>query len=268
MKKLDILVVTGLLACSCNKSSSPDPNPAPDITDSVTSFTIYTPGNPNLNKDTFRFDISNRILSISFLDLGGTPPGQTVDSGSFYFTFGSSAWQPIGYNLIARKSIYINDITEVHTLTYDGENKLVLDSMTSVSAIGYTPKGAHYDYFTNGVAIRTYQQGDADYSRLDSIFIVNGNFSHFSDYYLNGSAWALSYSYGMTINTNYENPYYSENLSKSLGAFMIFTCSIDFLSKNLTYDASLPSFIWTTDIKGRISLGSASNGSYIKYTYK
>jgi hypothetical protein len=257
-----------LLFLGCNKSPSPDPNPAPDITDSVTSSTIYTPGNPTLNKDTFRFDATSRIFSISFQSLNGTAPDQTVDSGSFYFSFSSTSWQPSGYILVGRKSIDINDVTETHQLSYDTENRLILDSMISSSASGYDPKGAHYYYFDNLVVIQTYLQGNTDYSRRDSIVSIEGNFSYFSEYYLNGTDWTRSYSYNMTINKNYKNPYYSASLSKSLGAFLLYTCGIDFLSKNLTNGASLPVFTWTTDSKNRVISGSATDGSYIKYTYK
>ena len=269
MKKLIFLLFSGLLLLCCNKSSSsPDPNPAPDITDSVTSRTIYTPGNPTLNKDSFRFDATNRIFSISFESLNGTSPDQIIDSGSFYFSFSSAAWQPSGYSLIALKSIYTEDVTEIHQLSYDNENRLILDSMISSSATGQVPKGAHYYYSDNLVVIQTYLQGDADYTHRDSIISVDGNFSYFSEYYLSGTEWYRSYSYDMTINKNYKNPYFSANLCKSLGAFLLYTCGVDFLSKNLTNSASLPPFTWSTDSKNRVISGSATDGSYIKYTYK
>jgi len=56
-------------------------------------------------------------------------------------------------------------------------------------------------------------------------------------------------------------------LSENPGAFLLNSCGIDFLSKSLTNNASIPALTWSTDRKIRVHLGTAVSGSYIKYTY-
>jgi hypothetical protein len=262
-KRTVLLFLSVMAFYSCTKTTDPVPN----TTSRVTSYKIYNAFTNTLGQDTFRYDQSNNVGSISYKGTNDIGPYETIDSGTFYFTTNGSTHLPSEYTLIGRKYFYTADLTENHVLSYDDQNRLILDSMISSSSAGYNPYGAHYLYTSDAVVIHTYHATESDFTQQDSILLNTGNFVYYAESFLSGSVWAPEFSYAMTANSGYANPFYDEALSKSLGGFFIRNNLNDFISKNLTYPAGY-SFTWTTDDKARVVSGTATDGSYVLFTYQ
>ncbi len=267
MNKLHVFLFLPVLWYSCTPTNNTPPAPsAPKLI--ANSYSYSNAAGDHQTIDSFRFDSDSNLVSVSYTNLNFLPPNQTIDSGTFYFTLDPVSKLPISYVLAGRKYFYTADMIEKHKLTYDAQNRVLLDSMTENNTPSYVPKGGHFIYSPNLVLVNIYYQGDADYSRKDSIvFDNNGNLIYVSEYYLTGTVWAKEFSFSETPDTKYANPFYNAVLSKSIGAFAIYAHVSDLYSKNLTTSPDLVPITWTTDNQGRVISSTNDKGDMIKYTY-
>jgi hypothetical protein len=266
-----VLLITLFSGCKKSSDPKPDPNPAPgpqNPTSLVTSYTIFIALNNSMTKDSFRYDAKNNITSISYTYINDVGPYETIDTGTYYFTIDATKMLASSYTFIDRKYYYTEAKTENHVLSYDSQNRLILDSTISYSSPDELPKGVHYQYIDNAVILQhTIKPYDIYIEMQDSILLNNGNFNYFSEFYWSGTDWTKQFSYTREVLTNYPNPFYYSRLSNSLGAFYIFMNISDFLSKNLTTTAGF-FYTWTTDAKGRPLNGTTPDGGFVKYIYQ
>ena len=258
----------------CTKSGysndpQPDPGPAISLKDSVaSSFRSYDPGGNLIHFDTLRFDTLHLMASITSETITGSGTSQWVDSGTFYFTCDPVSKLPVSYKLIFRKYFYATDMVEEHTLTYDNQNRVVLDSMISNSFDGYGPTGTHFIYGENALVQHVYRQSEDDYTELDSFLLVNNNLNAYSQNAFDGTNWYNSYRVQKTAYPGNTNPFYNAGIVSTIGGFLTFATSLDFISKDITiFQANDHQFTWTKDTKGRLLSGLGADGSKIVYTY-
>jgi hypothetical protein len=258
-------LLMALNACTPS-NNTPPPTSAPKLI--ANSYSFSSAAGDHQTRDTFRFDLDSNLVSISYAYLNFPPPNQTIDSGTYYFTLDPVSKLPVSYILIGKKYFEPAAMMEKHELTYDGQNRVLLDSMTENNTSGYNPTGAHFIYSSNLVLVNIFNQGDADYSRQDSIlFDNNGNWIYRSEYYFSGTVWSKENSFSVAADTKYAHPFYNAALSKSLGAFAIYSNISDLYSKNLTTSPDLLPITWVTDNQGRVVSGTNAAGDIIKYTY-
>jgi hypothetical protein len=263
-----------ILLWGCVKSGhstdpQPDPGPVISLKDSLaSSFRSYDQDGNLIQFDTLRFDTVHAMASITVETITGTGPAQWVDSGTYYFTCGPVSGLPVSYRLSFRKYFYPADMIEEHTLTYDAQNRVLLDSMVSNSFDGYNPTGSHFIYGENVLIQHLYRQSENDYTELDSFLLVNNNLSAYSQNAFNGTNWYNSYTAQKTAYPGNTNPFYNAGMVSTIGCFMIFATSLDFISKDITLNQSNDrQYTWTKDARGRVVSGLGDDGSRIVYTY-
>jgi hypothetical protein len=260
-----LIILTGLQACTPT-NNTPLPTPTPKLIANSYSFSNATADNQT--RDTLRFDPDSNLISVSYTYINGLAPYQTIDSGTYYFILDPGTKLPVSYILTGRKYFYTQDMIEKHVLTYDNQNRVILDSMTENNTSGYSPMGAHFSYSSDLILVNIYYAGQADYTRQDSIFLdVNENWYYRSEYYYDGTNWSKEFSYSLSADRKFAHPFYNTNLSKSLGAFAVYSNIADLLSKNLTNSANLLPMTWITDARGRVISGTNAQGVLVKYTY-
>jgi hypothetical protein len=267
MKSIIYTFTVLLFLIGCSKNSTPKTNP-PALVDSVslvTRYSVLTNVNNSMTADTLLYDQNNNIKSITHQYINNLGPDQTLDSGTYYFTMNATNTHPSSYKLIYRKYYQTDAVIENHILSYDDSNRVMLDSTISTTSTEENIEGIHYAYFPDAVVLHIYQEGQFDL--LDSILSSAGNFNYFSESYPDENGWSKNFSYTREVLTNYNNPFYTNGLSKSQGAFFIFENNMDFLSKNLTTIEGF-FYTWKTDTKGRVLNGTAPDGSFVKFTYQ
>lgn len=194
-----------------------------------------------------------------------------------------SAGDPSSPSEFSALSYAFFDSTQVdHSLYYDGESRIVLDTNTQ----GWVN---HYQYGADYILSNSYNpnfqsgtNGTGESYKTDTFYLESGNIVKRSESLFSPpSPGGLP---GLTVTqmeySNYPNPFYLPNVSKNIGiflnSFLLYPQINDFVSPNIrtlwAEDSQQPaSFSWNLDSAGRVSSGSGtfSNEAFtIDYRYK
>jgi hypothetical protein len=158
MKKLLTIAVLAMLLAACHKH---DAAPPPSLSGNLlSSFWSYMPDLGFLFIDSLQYDEQERLATLKFFqypDVNAmtSPAFDAVrdDSAVFTFNYQGQDTLPVSYHLLALKEQQIYE--EDHSLTYDGQRRLISDSVKGVTGNeidGYSPT-----YFNVRVTRYAYQ---------------------------------------------------------------------------------------------------------------
>jgi hypothetical protein len=247
-----ILILT--LFYACTKSGDPV---KPPLVILPTASTYYYANNHLISYRNFSFDSSQHLVSV-YLRQNDTIDVSTglflVDSGTYYFNLNPSTNLPDGYYSVYKKS-YTGAQTniETHLMYYNSQNQLIKDSgLLNLAGQNPNPPTSYFTYSGNTIICNSYLGGSPFLT--DTLIMSNGNLIYFHK---------ETFVYTPTYSTA-ANPFYTPELSNSLGAFLMIEGIGEFISKNLPDDNG---FTWVTGNNGMISSGSSPNGDYVQFTY-
>jgi hypothetical protein len=268
MKKITFRLFILALFFSCSKDSTKPPSI--DISNLPKEFTRYFANNHRILYRVYKYDSNFNLAGISLRENDTAGGVVNVDSGSYYFNVDQAANLPTGYTSVYKKSSFSQAQVETHALYFNSQKQVVKDSGVSViSGNNPNPPTKYYIYTATTVARNSWihSSGGWNIYLIDSLFTVGGNVVHYAQYANGGSGnnWIVSGQYWVGNYSTYANPFYDKGLSYSFGGYLLLEGIEDFLSKNLANDVG---FTFTTDSKGRVVSGTATDGSYFQITYQ
>jgi YD repeat-containing protein len=267
MKKLLLILGVAVILFSCKKSAS---TASPSAL--VSSVVYYNPSTQNSVTFNLKYNSSQQITQLSYYSYdtsGGTP---YLDSGTYYFTVNAATNLPSAYMINSRKTGYTSNDIETHDLFYDGQGRVIKDTMISGQANPGDSVANYFSYPSNRILVRDYSMYAYDpvngygwgASAVDTINLSNGNIINQNEYEQDGTGWDPQYSYIVNSYSNYANPFNNPHFSNSLGPLLRDQNSIDCVSKDLPSDGVLH---WTTDSGGKVVSGLSVDGTITTFTY-
>jgi hypothetical protein len=277
MKNLILPSFISLLASaffSCNKTNSP--NPIPSIQDSLPkSFSLYLPQLHSKAVEMFGYDAQTQLATIhaySYDSSGGAP---VIDSFFISFILTAVINPPSAYDEVYH---YQGDApageSEHHTLFYDAQNRVTIDSITAATTSSFAVQ--HYLYDNNGNTTIQWLFGDPQtpgsyaINQIDTMFVQNESILTDINYTVPGGT--LNHLFTRSYSAHV-NPLYNTTLANSLGCLMVFNNFFDFRSKYLPTQfidqengssTVTINYLWMTDATGSVVKGTgtdAGNGS-------
>lgn len=259
-----------IILASCSKTSRSGNSSTPAFY--LSSATTYTPGTTVI--DSFSYDSSNHVSQFSQFEydtVGGTP---SLKSWSANFVLSGTATPPASYTYTS------NSISQTHSLSYDGQGRIVKDTCTTTGYVAY------YSYPGGNIATTVLFNGSTTNNQIDTIFVSNGNVSAVHSYVSNSAGTADSLVGSLQFGfSSTGNPLYHSALTTAMGPLLYilqvdnFGGSLDPISINAfnSVSGTLDGFSGVTlnfslidDAVGRLNVMSASllgNSEIIYFKY-
>jgi YD repeat-containing protein len=247
-----------IFATSCSKTSRSGNSNGPVFY--LSSATTYSPGTTLV--DSFSYDSMSHVTQFSQFEydtVGGTP---AVKTWSAVFATTGTATPPASYTYTT------NGSSQIHSLSYDGQSRLIKDTCTTTGYVAY------YSYPNGAIATTVLFNGSTGNNQIDTIFVSNGNATAIHTYMSNSTGTAdslvgaLNFGFSSTA-----NPLYHSALTTSMGPLLYtlqvgnYGGSLDPISVNAlnTVSGTLDGFSGVTlnfslinDAVGRLNVMSAS----------
>ncbi len=269
MKYVHLLMLSFVLFFSCTKSGNTN-NSNGSLLVSVTEYQTA----PVITKTVRNFTYDqNQELGAVHTHTYDTSGGQAyLDSSLITYPSSSPTTPPASYDItwVIGSVNPAQGATEHHLLYYDGQNRIVKDSMSSKTNITNSP-----DLFTtnfiyassNIIAQYLYQNPNGpdinSMVGLDTFTIANSNLGNTIQYNVQPGDTSF-YRSDNYLYSNSKNPLYESTLANRLGAVLRFNNIGDFISPYLMSQWTMNmggnnqftrNYTWVTDSEGRIVQG-------------
>jgi hypothetical protein len=280
-----------ILAVSCTKTTPPPPGgsggpgtPNPSNGDFVSSIKQTVFGTSMT--DSFTYDASNRLTSIVASNGGPTTT----------FTYSGNSTVPASYTVSAQSALNISIPAQSHQLWYDGQNRIIKDSLmsggpqTDGTIINNIGQVTYWSYPNGNIAQQTVGKGGPSQGQVvDTFFLNNGNIAS-KHSWLIGAAGSkdtvldsVQYTYNSIVNPNFHQAVastwgpllYNNSQFDFISGFAVNTSkttSKDVAGVNVLNNQSSQTFSYTLDSKGRaatetITDPNAGTVDNITFTY-
>ncbi len=269
MKYVHLLLFSLILLFSCSKSSNTNTSNG-SLLVSVTEYQTA----PVITKTVRNFSYDqNQELGAVYTHTYDTLGGQAyLDSSLITYPSSSPTTPPVSYDItwVMGSANPIQAATEHHLLYYDGQNRIVKDSISSKTNISNSPNLYTTNFIygnSNIIAQYLYQNPSGpdinSMVALDTFTIVTGNLGNTIQYNVQpgDTSFYRSDSY---LYSNNKNPLYESTLANRLGAVLRFNNIGDFISPYLMSQWTMNiggtnqftrNYTWVTDSEGRIVQG-------------
>jgi hypothetical protein len=266
MKKNLILLLSSIIWVSCSK---PNDTPAPPVVNSlVKSFSVSYPQSHIKNVTIFTYQQTDLLGNIREYGYDTTNNIAAQDSISISFKLTDASTPPGSYDVTYsdfQTPPAIN--TYHHLLTYDVQNRVIVDSVATSTNNNNTVIHGLYDGSGNTTIQWFYPDASVSsgYSvnQIDTLFIPSANLQTEINYSVNQGIENFNYLFTRTYSSNI-NPLYNSLISKSVGCILVFSQLGDYVSKNLPTQSSSQQlgssgssvdYVWTTDSSGKVVSG-------------
>jgi hypothetical protein len=278
MKKfLPFVLAFSLFACNKSDSPSPAASAGPDIN----TYTIIYPATNRKMTNYFNYDQSHNITSVRSIsgDTSGSKP--PTDSTILTTIPGFGSTPALGYTRVYYLAGFPQAITELHTLTFDAQHRVLRDTLPFRL---YGGNYYSYSYDANGHTFATgwypYNKAPNGYApwQLDTFTVASNQLissrSHLYTYAgdgLNGPNLTEQNSNVLFTRSTVANPLYNAAFANSIGVQFVANEEIDYVSKSLPSQRVVSGFnqngpigwtrifSWVTDDKGRVISGTATD---------
>jgi hypothetical protein len=193
-----------LLISSCKKDTASSTSQTAGTTSFLSSIRNYSP--QTLVIDSLTYDTTHRLAVFSEYEYDTTSGSPEVDSIIVVFSFKPNTTVPNSYTY---NDIPEGTINDIHTLSYDGNNRIIKD--TSLSGSGFV---TYYSYPNNNIASTLLFDGTVQNNQIDTLYISNGNITMANTYYPNIEGTADSLEGGLQLGySSYANPTYNSTIT-------------------------------------------------------
>jgi hypothetical protein len=268
MKYVHLLLFSLILLFSCSKSGNTN-NSNSSLLVSVTEYQSA----PIITKTVRNFSYDqNQQLGAVHTHTYDTLGGQAyLDSSLITYPSSSPTTPPASYDILwVMGSVNpVQSATEHHLLYYDGQNRIVKDSISGKTNISNSPNSYTTNFIygnSNIIAQYLYQNPSGpdinSMVALDTFTIVSGNLGNTIQYNVQpgDTSFYRSDSY---LFSNSKNPLYESTLANRLGAVLRFNNIGDFISPylmsqwtmNMGGNQFTRNYNWVTDSLGRVTQG-------------
>ena len=267
MKNTTLIAALCLLLFACKKSSN-SPTAGPGQYQLV-SIHIYSPSIPSLTIDTFDYDANRNMIRAGYTSYDSAGGVTYVDSGAYYFTYNSGSNIPASYVFVWSKEILLPGPPELenesHGLLYDGQNRLIGDTLLANNIFANTPDSMTWYTYNGATVVASTGNSSGNIDMTDSLqFNGGGNLIREVDYNGPLSSPYDSSSYTISNYSTYPNPLYNSTNALNIGIFLLNNGIVDAASKNLAADNMAK---WNIDTFGRVTSTIGTDGTVTTYTY-
>jgi hypothetical protein len=270
LKKNLIFLSAAIIWISCNKSNNTSTPPV--VNTLVKTFSVYYTQSHTKNVTMFSYQQTDLLASLREYGLDTINGIASEDSLSLSFKVTDASTPPA--SLDATYSDFqtppaVNSYQ--HLLTYDGQNRLVLDSVTSSTNNNNTFIRGFYDALGNTTLQWFYPDASVSsgyaLNQIDTLFIPAGDIQTEINYSVNQGAQNYNYINTATYSSTV-NPLYNQAISKTLGCMLVFSQLGDYISNHLPTQVTRQQlgsatttvdYVWTTDGTGKVVSGTGSD---------
>jgi hypothetical protein len=154
---------------------------------------------------------------------------------------------------------------ESHGLLYDGQNRLIGDTLLANNIIANTPDSMTWYTYNGATVVAATGNPSGNIDITDSL-VFNGGWNLVREADYNGplsNPYDTS-SYTISNYSPYPNPLYNATNAMNIGIFLLNNGIVDAASKNLPADNIAK---WTVDKYGRVTSTIGTDGTVTTYTY-